>query len=83
MEEHISRAQYRKAMNVSMSSVDRGIKDGTIPHIRVGPRLIRIPISAVETPDVDSYVDLILAQAPKLTDEQRTKLAELLKPARR
>jgi hypothetical protein len=30
-----------------------------------------------------AYVEEILAAAPKFTDEQRTKLAELLRPSRR
>lgn len=30
----------------------------------------------------DAYVASILANAPPLTDEQRTKLAELLRPVR-
>lgn len=80
---HITRKQYAKLMQVSLSTVDRGILDGTIPHVRVGKRLIRIPVSAVETPDTDSYVELVLAQAPKLTEQQRVALAELLKPVRR
>ncbi|BBZ41138.1 helix-turn-helix transcriptional regulator [Mycobacterium conspicuum] len=81
--EYITRKQYGKLMQVSMSTVDRGILDGTIPHVRVGKRLIRIPVSAVETPDADSYVSLLLSLAPKLSDEQRVALAELLKPVRR
>ena len=28
------------------------------------------------------YIERLLAQAPKLSDEQRSKLAELLKPVR-
>jgi hypothetical protein len=34
------------------------------------------------TPNVDDYVAQILATAKPLTDEQRTRLAELLRPAR-
>lgn len=30
-----------------------------------------------------AYIEKVLAEAPPLTDEQRTKLAELLAPARR
>jgi hypothetical protein len=29
---------------------------------------------------LDAYVKRVLAQAPPLTDEQRTRLAELLRP---
>lgn len=31
---------------------------------------------------LDDYIRHILSQAPPLTDEQRTRLAELLRPAR-
>jgi hypothetical protein len=31
---------------------------------------------------IDDYVEKVLAEAPRLTDEQRTLLAELLKPVR-
>lgn len=31
----------------------------------------------------DEYVDRMVAAAPPLTDHQRSKLAELLRPARR
>ena len=31
---------------------------------------------------LDAYIEKILAAAPPLTDEQRTKLAELLRPVR-
>lgn len=31
---------------------------------------------------ITAYVEKILAQAPPLNDEQRTRLAELLRPAR-
>lgn len=33
-------------------------------------------------PTVDEYVARIVAEAPPLTDQQRTALAELLKPVR-
>jgi hypothetical protein len=31
---------------------------------------------------IDEWVELVLAQAPPLTEEQRTHLAELLRPVR-
>lgn len=31
---------------------------------------------------LEEYVESVLAEAPPLTDEQRTKLAELLRPVR-
>lgn len=32
---------------------------------------------------IEDYLSTVLAAAPPLTDEQRTRLAELLKPVRR
>jgi hypothetical protein len=34
------------------------------------------------TQRITDYIEKVLGEAPPLTDEQRTKLAELLKPAR-
>jgi hypothetical protein len=31
---------------------------------------------------IDAYVERVLAEAPPLTEQQRTKLAELLRPVR-
>jgi excisionase family DNA binding protein len=40
--------------------------------------------AAASEPDaVDAWVDRMLATAPPLTDEQRTRLAELLRPVRK
>jgi hypothetical protein len=38
---------------------------------------------ATEPDAVDRWVERTLATAPPLTDEQRTKLAELLRPVRK
>lgn len=35
-----------------------------------------------EQAKIDAWVDKVLASAPPLSDEQRTRLAELLRPAR-
>jgi hypothetical protein len=35
------------------------------------------------SPVTQAYVDRVLAEAPPLTDEQRVRLAELLRPVRR
>ena len=32
---------------------------------------------------LERHIETVLAQAPRLTDEQRNRLAELLRPARR
>jgi hypothetical protein len=34
------------------------------------------------SPETQAYIDRLLADAPPLTDEQRTRLAELLRPVR-
>jgi len=38
--------------------------------------------SELATANIAAYVDKILSAAPPLTDEQRTRLAELLRPVR-
>jgi excisionase family DNA binding protein len=39
----LTRHQLAEKLRVSVGTVDRRIKDGTIPSIRMGGRLVRIP----------------------------------------
>ena len=39
-------------------------------------------VEPVQKSDEDLYVDALVAAAPPLTDQQRTALAELLRPVR-
>jgi hypothetical protein len=48
-------------------------------HQLSGARTARLNLKALR---VEEYVCKVLAEAPPLTDEQRTRLAELLKPVR-
>ena len=80
-EDFLSPKQVAQLMKCSLGTVKNRVADGTLPAVKFG-KLIRIPASALEVPDSDTYVALILQRAPKLTEEQRTKLAELLKPVR-
>ena len=67
------------------------IKRGELPAVKVG-RVWRIRQEDLEAllagqkseddAAVDEWVERALAVAPKLTEEQRNKLAELLRPAR-
>jgi excisionase family DNA binding protein len=89
----LSRRQAAEALGVSTWTIDRRIEDRTLQAVRFG-RTIRIPIEEIEnllagskepgTNDpVDAWVERVLATAPPLTDEQRTRLAELLRPVRK
>jgi excisionase family DNA binding protein len=83
---------------LSDKTIRRKIKAGELQAYRVGERLIKLDAAQVEatlmrpaTPAATSaeaadrvaaYIEKLLAEAPKLTDQQRTALAELLRPAR-
>ena len=74
-----------------LATVHRMIKRGELPAVKVG-RVWRIRQEDLEAllagqksdddAAVDEWVERALAVAPKLTEEQRNKLAELLRPAR-
>jgi excisionase family DNA binding protein len=76
---------------LSDKTIRRKIKTGQLTAYRVGERLIKLDANQVEaallrpagvTNNIESYVAEVLAEAPPLTDEQRCRLAELLRPAR-
>ncbi len=81
-------------LNTSKKFIRRRIEDGTLNAYRIkGSRLIRIPradLEALKQPVVgdeltDGEREVVrewIAQAPPLDDEQRAKLAELLRPVR-
>lgn len=79
-----------------MNTAYKLIRQGKIKSFRVG-RQHRVMLSDLddyiaqtrrvadlydESDVVDQWVDRVLATAPPLTDEQRTRLAELLRPVR-
>ncbi|OSC22103.1 hypothetical protein B8W69_26995 [Mycobacterium vulneris] len=81
-------------LDLSYSTVYRLIKAGKLPAYRVGQQLRIDPDAldafianggndASESDAVDQWVERTLATAPPLTDEQRTRLAELLRPVRK
>lgn len=74
--------EFAEVLGVSEAHVKRHVASGDIPAIKIGS-VVRIPASALDAMESEAYVDSILEQAPPLTGEQRTKLAELLKPVRR
>ena len=79
-------------LDVDHKTVRRLISGGELPAYRLGNRVIKVKISDLEsvlTPigdtaedRINSYIKKVLAGAPPLSDEQRTRLAELLRPAR-
>ena len=80
-EDFLSPKQVAQLMKCSLGTVKNRVADGTLPAVKFG-KLIRIPASALEVPDSDTYVQLVLQRAPKLTPAQRNRLGELLRPAR-
>lgn len=57
----------------------RGPRYGRNPD----PEAIEAARRDLATEKIAAYVERVLGQAPPLTDAQRTRLAELLKPVRR
>lgn len=87
----VSVADAARELGTDHTFLRRRIKDGRLPAVQLhGSRLIRIrraDLDALKTPigetSTDAWVEKLLAQAPPLSDEQRNRLAELLRPARR
>jgi len=90
----LSPSQAQRALGLeSINTVYRLIQRGELPAAKVG-RIYRIRQQDIEAflagrrsdePDVtalEEHIQKVLSQAPPLTDEQRTRLAELLRPAR-
>lgn len=68
----------------------RAIEDGSLPAVRAGERKLFVSVEDLEerflTPiplrdPVDEYIDDLVAKAPELTQEQRDRLAVLIKDA--
>jgi excisionase family DNA binding protein len=92
----VSPHQLAKCLGVHPNTAYKMIADGEIKSYAVGKRR-RVLVSDLDEfiartrtaadlaePDaVDAWVDRMLATAPPLTEEQRTRLAELLRPIRK
>lgn len=46
--EGLTKAQVCAATKLSLASVNRRLRDGSLPYTKLGPRLVRIPRTAVE-----------------------------------
>ncbi len=85
-EENISRGvSVREAAelnDVSQTLIRRLVRDGIIPSYKLGA-LRRIPLSALETlqrgGNVEAAIEAIVADAPKLTADQRSRISALLR----
>ena len=78
-----------EALGLGQQTVYKKIRLGEIPADRTESGRLVIPRDYVRSQrapkDVDatlSYIQKVLADAPPLTSEQRTRLAELLAPVR-
>lgn len=65
--------RHHRARIAALSRTDRAPDHPEFVEARRGLKAAR----------AEDYVAKLLAEAPPLTDEQRTKLAELLRPVRR
>lgn len=45
---HLTREETAEALRVSLSTVDRYLRDGTLPKSKLGKRLVRIDRSAID-----------------------------------
>lgn len=67
-----------RCARAKVAALSRGVRAGERP--RKDLEAARRELAAA---NIEAYVTRTLADAPPLTDEQRTRLAELLKPVRR
>ena len=79
--QYLTYTEFAERFGVSLAYVKRHVADGDIPAIRIGS-VVRIPASVLDAMEHEAFVGSLLEQAPPLTDEQRCKLAEILKPVR-
>jgi hypothetical protein len=64
------------------SPLAKARSDVAVAHRRRDPRAIEEARQRFATEKIADHIKRVLAQAPPLTDEQRAKLAELLRPVR-
>lgn len=67
-----AQSRHHRARIAALSRTDRAPDDPELTDARRGLRAAR----------AEEYINKLLAAAPPLSDEQRTRLAELLRPAR-
>ncbi len=81
--------EYARRFNLSPTTVRNKVSRGEIPSYKIGGAR-RIPAEYVASIDRirpvpitdEEWVEEMLVKAPRLTREQRTRLAELLEPVR-
>jgi excisionase family DNA binding protein len=78
----ISIREYAELNGVCESTVKRAIREGKIPAYRVG-KSRRIPLSHLEqlqrNDPIEAEIERIVSAAPPLTDDQRNRIAALLR----
>lgn len=80
----ISRQEAANRLGMSTQYVDARRRDGSLRSQKLGKRAVRICAEDVDTllgrrTDWDAHIQQIVDAAPPLTDEQRTRLARLLR----
>ena len=84
----LTMAQAAKIVGVSTQTISRRIKCGELPAYNIGPRAVRISPSDLQqlaTPTAaqqrEQHIQRLLEAAPRLSPEQRDRLAVLVRPA--
>jgi excisionase family DNA binding protein len=86
-DEWLTQQQVAAALKVTVPTVRSKIDRGELPAYRFGPRVVRVRRSDVEKlltpipvhPKLQAAIQKSLDEAPPLTDEQRTRIAALLR----
>jgi excisionase family DNA binding protein len=85
-DELITQQQVANVLKVTVATVRSMIDRGELRAYRVGPRAVRIRrsdlksiLSPIEATSLAEHVKRVVAQAPPLTDEQRDRIAAILR----
>ncbi len=81
--------EVAERLRIGIRTIPRLVERGDLRAVRVGTRVFRFDPAEVEryvadrprVSDLDAYVERLVAEAPALTESQRTRLASLLSPA--
>ena len=73
---YLSPTALAKRWSVSLSTVERRIREGTIPVMRVGPRAVRIALADIER--IERPGPYVAPERLADLDAMRAKLAEML-----
>jgi excisionase family DNA binding protein len=81
--------EVAERLRIGVRTIPRLVERGDLRAVRVGSRVFRFDPDEVEryvagrppASDLDAYVERLVAEAPALTEAQRSRLSSLLSPA--